>query len=157
MHGENAWCYATRIVPALSVIILAILMILSFIAKPFGRGEKYNHQGEATIGQWLLSAYLVVLHAASLVFPVRVCYSLSHVMKKINESATVSYDKEKNSYQSGSLDQTKGSMNGPSLLFVLIIPAYKEDLDTMETTLRVLSRHSQAKCYHVRFYTVRTS
>ena len=49
-----------------------------------------------------------------------------------------------------SLKSDEGDFTFPVPLFVIIIPAYKEEMDTLEMTLRVLASHSQARhCYHV--------
>ena len=43
-----------------------------------------------------------------------------------------------------------GTTSYPTPLFIVILPAYKEEMETMEATLRVLASHSQARrAYHV--------
>lgn len=48
------------------------------------------------------------------------------------------------------MDATGDIFEFPTTLFVIILPSYKEDPETLETTLDVLACHPQArKCYHV--------
>ena len=58
------------------------------------------------------------------------------LMEKMKEGSKVSTD--------------KGTIEKTNLLFAIIIPAYKEDVETLSGTLRVLASHPQARhSYHV--------
>ena len=150
MSAKDVGCYAARIVPALALTSLAVLLTLSLVVNPFGETANGPHHGEATIWQWILSVYLVALHALSVMFPVRLCYSLSHVVERMTNAAIITYDKEKNEYRTAPSERTRSLAKVASSLFVIIIPAYKEDVETLRSTLRVLAAHPQARfCYHV--------
>lgn len=73
-------------------------------------------------------------------------------MKRVKESAT-----ESPTDQSGRVSITekekdeKAELQSTWPLFVIILPAYKEEVSTLEETLRVLASHPQARrSYHVR-------
>jgi hypothetical protein len=141
MYGQMLWKYATRITPAVCLSLLVVLLMFSFVVDPFGavREGKGRHHGNLTIWQFLLRAHILMLHTLSLVFPIRAFLALGDVIKKTNETAAVSQDdKSLSSYER-------------ALLFVIIIPTYKEDVETLRNTLSVLAAHPLARrSYHVR-------
>lgn len=145
----STYLWATRCIPAFSCVAVAVLLVLSFVVWPYGKGDKGEHRGNATIPQLVLAVYTVFLHILSVAFPVRVCYAMGNVIKKIQESSSIEDHPQHRSLQ---LVKTKeGELAFPAPLFVIILPAYKEDLETLEETLRVLASHPQARhCYHVR-------
>ena len=50
---------------------------------------------------------------------------------------------------------SQGSTFAPALLFVIVIPTYKEQAETLRTTLRVLAAHPRAcSSYHVRYFSL---
>lgn len=144
----STYVWLTRCIPAFSVVFCFTLLFTSLIISPYGKGESGNHTGEATIPQLILSVYTVLLHILSIVFPVRVCWSMRDVLKKMREAG--------NDMPSGRRPRVqsigeKGSEQIPVPLFVIILPAYKEEMATLEETLRVLASHLQARAsYHVR-------
>ena len=143
------YLWVTRCIPAFSVCIIATVLVFSFVLKPFGKGEAGRHHGEATLWQLVLSAYTVILHIMSILFPARVCYAVGDVMKKMKETAKVKDAPKKR--KTLTVKTEKGSQTFPAPLFVIILPAYKEEMGTLEETLRVLGSHPQARhCYHVR-------
>jgi len=143
------YLWLTRCIPAFSVCIIATLLVFSFLVKPFGKGDTRRHHGDATPWQLALSAYTVVLHILSIVFPARVCYALGDVIRKMKESAKANHTPKKR--KTCTIKTEKGSVVYPAPLFVIILPAYKEEMGTLEETLRVLASHPQARhCYHVR-------
>jgi len=145
---KATYTWVTRCTPAWSVCIVAVLLVFAFIIKPFGKGEAGRHHGEATPWQLVLSVYTVVLHIISIMFPARVCYALGNVMKKMKESALIKDTPKKRKTQT--VKTEKGTVTYPLPLFAIILPAYKEDMATMEETLRVLASHPQARhSYHV--------
>lgn len=138
MYGDMVWKYATRITPAVSLLLLVVLLVFSFALEPFGAGRKGRHHGEVTIWQWLLCTQILVLHVMSLLFPIRVFYALGDVMKKMKETTIVTQE-----------EKDPSGLERP-LLFVIIIPTYKEELETLNNTLSVLAAHPQARfSYHV--------
>lgn len=143
------WQYLTRVAPALSLLFLVVLIVLSFAIQPFGAGSKGQHGGSPTIWQVLLGIHILVLHAMSTTFPVRAFYSLKGIMAKMNEGDPVG------GYAIGTRQQhlhvSHEKQDVSSLVFVIIIPSYKEDMDTLRTTLSVLAAHPGAcSAYHVR-------
>lgn len=76
-------------------------------------------------------------------------------MKKMKENASIRDSPKTRKLRY--VKTTKGTTAYPSLLFIIIIPAYKESVQTLEETLRVLASHSQARhAYHVSILTKAT-
>ncbi|KAK5131172.1 hypothetical protein LTR08_001258 [Meristemomyces frigidus] len=151
MNSPNAWQYTTRIVPAISVVLIVTVLVQSFIINPYGKDRPvYTHgaAGTATIWQLVLSAYTIGLHILSIVFPARVCFALGNVMERIKETALIRDDTPRR--KTTSVKSEKGTRTFPDPLFVIIIPAYKEEMSLLEETLRVLGSHPQAQySYHI--------
>ncbi|EME80830.1 uncharacterized protein MYCFIDRAFT_20982, partial [Pseudocercospora fijiensis CIRAD86] len=141
--------WATRCIPAFSCIAVFILLVLSFLISPFGKGTPGKHNGEATVPQLILSGYTVLLHLLSIAFPVRVCWAMRDVLKKMRE-AIVDTPIRSSARSLSIKTENKEEIGHPVPLFIIILPAYKEDMSTLEETLRVLGAHSQARSsYHL--------
>lgn len=131
--------YAARIAPALALIALLLLLWKSFVLvenqKPPPQEDKPPN---ASFWQCLLAAYLILLHIITASIPLRAFYALGRVISKTEEKA-----QDLSPFQ---------SMPMQSLLtFAIIIPAYKEAVDTLSETLDVLASHPHAQaCYDVR-------
>ena len=139
MHSKLLWEYTTRVTPVISLLHLIVLTLFSLIAEPFGTERESRHHGNVTIWQLLFSIYVVMLHVAASLFPIRAFYALGNVMKKMNETSSVGLD-------DGCLPSLERT-----LLHIIIIPTYKEDIETLRSTLSVLATHPQARwSYHVR-------
>lgn len=153
MSAYGLLAYFTRITPALSVVSIVVLLVFSFVVHPHGRGVtgEGDSSSSATTWQIMLSIYTVALHIMSIVFPARVCYALGEVMRSMKELAATK-EKPKGSGESLAVIKEEDETTlTPTPLFVIIIPAYKEDMNTLEETLHVLSSHAQARHeYHVR-------
>ena len=142
------YLWATRCIPAFGVFTIVTILVFAFVIKPFGKGDIGHHHGQATPWQLVLSAYTVILHVMSIVFPARVCMALANVTKKIQENAKIKDDPEDR--KTFTVENKKGNVTYPLPLFVIILPAYKEEMSTLEETLRVLAAHPQAlHSYHV--------
>lgn len=140
--------YLTRIVPALSLIGVLILLVCSFIVAPYGRVRNGEHHGEATKSQLILAVYTIILHVLSVMFAVRVCWSMGDVINGINENANVVEKPRRRKSQASKNTRVVNLHSGPT--FVVIIPAYKEDIETLQETIAVLASHPRARCsYHV--------
>lgn len=148
--GPTLWQYGTRVIPAFSVCLISLLLVFSFIIEPFGKGEKGKHHGEATTWQLVLSAYTMLLHMGSIIFPARVCYAIGDVIQKTKETAMIRDNPKRR--RTRTIDTPdRGRVSFPVPLFIIILPAYKEEMATLEETLRVMASHPQARhCYHVR-------
>lgn len=145
----TTYVWATRCIPAFSCIAVAILLVLSFVVSPFGKGEPGKHIGEATIPQLMLSGYTVLLHLLSIAFPVRVCWAMRDVLKRMRQAIEDTPIKTRGRSFSMKMEAQE-EIGQPIPLFIIIIPAYKEDMSTLEETLRVLASHAQARTsYHV--------
>ncbi|TKA77295.1 hypothetical protein B0A55_04337 [Friedmanniomyces simplex] len=150
MAAASTWAtYLTRIIPAWSVCGIATLLVFSFLIEPYGRGEPGRRHGAATVWQLVLGFYTVALHILSILFPARVCFALGDVIKHMKASAAAAND-DRRGVKTQTVETEKGSTAMPAPLFVIMLPAYKEDMGTLEETLRVLASHAQARhCYHV--------
>lgn len=147
MASMYAW--TTRCIPAFSCMALGVLLVFSFIISPYGKGESGHHNGEATISQSILAFWTVFLHILSIIFPLRVIWSIRNVITKIRESAI-----DLPIGRGRGLPKVKSKEEKeviPTPLFVIILPAYKEEMSTLEETLKVLASHDQAaESFHVR-------
>lgn len=145
----STYVWATRCIPAFSCIAVGILLVLSFLVSPFGKGTPGKHNGEATVPQLILSGYTVLLHLLSIAFPVRVCWAMRDVLKKMREAIVDTPIRSRGRSQSVKTEKHE-EVGHPVPLFIIILPAYKEDMSTLEETLRVLAAHTQARSsYHV--------
>ncbi|KAF2173915.1 hypothetical protein M409DRAFT_62133 [Zasmidium cellare ATCC 36951] len=146
MAGTYVWL--TRCIPGFSVVGVFVLLVSALVISPYGKGEKGNHTGEATIPQLILSVYTVFLHILSIVFPIRVCWAMKDVLKNVREAGNDMPSGRRPRVQS--INKEKDDKRLPVPLFVIILPAYKEEMATLEETLRVMASHLQARTsYHV--------
>lgn len=147
MAGFYAW--ATRCIPALSICLVLALSFFGFVVSPFGKIENGDHAGEATVSQLVLTGYILFLHVLSVVYPLRACCSVRDVTKRMKETATLSPSSQ--SEPVPAVNNEKGEMQSAWPIFAIILPAYKEEVSTLEETLRVLASHPRAhQSYHVR-------
>ena len=146
---NGAFSYLTRIIPALSLIALVTLLVLSLVVAPYNKNARGGNHDEATRSQLILSVYAVFLHVLSIVFPARVCWAMGDVIKKVKETASSTDKSEKRKSQTVKIGKGK-STTFQVPIFVVIIPAYKEEMETLEETIKVLASHAQARSsYHV--------
>ncbi|KAK5708560.1 hypothetical protein LTR17_020593 [Elasticomyces elasticus] len=143
MSFTGLWRYATRIAPALGLCALAALLYSSFSTAAADRGKGGSPPGHprATGWHWLLSIHVLILHIATTLFPLRAYRALGNVIVEMRAAA----------HQiSTSEDPATSTCSHPALRFAIILPAYREDIHTLRTTLDVLASHPQAgTCYHV--------
>lgn len=146
----SLYVWSTRCVPAFSICLVAVLLVLSFVVSPYGRGHNGQHTGRATTSQLILSIYTAFLHLLSIAFPIRVCWSMRDYLRRMRAAAHDSLSPDTNG-STGQKEKPEGATDDPVPLFIIILPAYKEEVATLEETLRVLASHSQARTsYHVR-------
>ena len=148
----GTYIYITRIIPALSVLALVTVIIFSFVIEPYGHGQNSSSQfhdpAAATSWQLALSAYTILLHLMSIAFPARVCWAMGDVIRHLKESASIKDSPKKRRGQTLRGDRGSTALQIP--MFVIILPAYKEEITTLEETLRVLASHPRAQqSYHV--------
>lgn len=144
----SSYVWATRCIPAFSICAVAVLLVLALVVQPYGREEEGKHNGETTWAQLVLSWYTVLLHIMSIAFPLRVCWSMIDMIRRMRDANAAMPSTRRQ--RVASIKNDEGDFTFPVPLFVIIIPAYKEEVETLEMTLRVLASHSQARhCYHV--------
>ncbi|SMQ51797.1 unnamed protein product [Zymoseptoria tritici ST99CH_3D7] len=141
--------WSTRCVPAFSIGLVFVLLAYAFVVAPYGKAYNGDYTGEATSSQLILSIYTVLLHILSIVFPIRVCWSLRDVVKRMRNSAAIENPSTPRlEKQEFTMKGNETQLTFPS--FPIILPAYKEEVSTLEETLRVLASHPQARqSYHV--------
>ena len=145
----SIYLYLTRIVPALSLLGVLFLLVCSFIIAPYGKAERGEHHGEATKSQLVLAAYTILLHIVSVLFAVRVCWAMGDVINGTKQDANVAEKSRRRSSHAVRNRKPSKVQQGP--IFVIIIPAYKEEVEILRETLRVLAYHPRAQSsYHVR-------
>lgn len=142
------YAWVTRCIPAFSIGLVIALSFFGLFASQFGGVGHAGHTVEATVLQLILAGYILFLHTLSVVYPLRVCYSIRDVTKRMKEASS-----ETVTSQIGPGPDTKHVKESPQPqcpLFAIILPAYKEEVSTLEETLRVLAAHPQAReSYHV--------
>ncbi|KAI7084879.1 hypothetical protein KC356_g6386 [Hortaea werneckii] len=148
----GTYIYITRIIPALSVLALVTVIIFSFVIEPYGHSQnsssQFNDPAAATSWQLALSAYTILLHFMSIAFPARVCWAMGDVIRHMKESASIKDSPKKRRGQTLKGDRGSTALQIP--MFVIILPAYKEEITTLEETLRVLASHPRARqSYHI--------
>lgn len=144
----STYLWFTRCIPGFTVLGVFALLISALIISPYGKGEKGKHAGDATFSQLILSVYTVFLHILSIVFPIRVCWSMRDVLRNMREAGNDMPTGRRPRVQSINKEHQEKELPVP--LFVIILPAYKEENATLEETLRVMASHMQARTsYHV--------
>ncbi|CAK1366763.1 unnamed protein product [Cercospora beticola] len=144
----TTYTWTTRCLPGFSICAVFALLLCSFIISPYGKGEPGKHNGEATLPQLILSGYTVFCHVMSIVFPIRVCWAIRDLLKSMRTSALEVPNTTR--HRSHMVKRDSGTFEQPVPLFVIILPAYKEEVATLEETIRVLASHTQARAsYHL--------
>ncbi|KAI7349720.1 hypothetical protein KC320_g5922 [Hortaea werneckii] len=146
----GTYIYITRIIPALSLLVLLTIIIFSLVIEPYGQNSSSRPSGPAAATSWqlVLSAYTVLLHFMSIAFPTRVCWAMGDVIRHMKELAIIKDSPKKRRGQN--LKRDRGSVVLQIPMFVIILPAYKEEITTLEETLRILASHPRARqSYHI--------
>jgi hypothetical protein len=128
------------------------------------------------LSQKLLIFYLLLVHIDTVLFSCRLCFSIIVVNQKIRATLLRRHDlpsgfysegilqpadakemssKSSQSSRSSPFDSDQLRINEPStgeVIHAIIIPNYREDIDTLRTTLAVLASHPRARTqYEVSF------
>lgn len=127
--------YITRTLPAQSLAAIAVLIVLSLAVAPYGSTKPSGTDSNMTFWQWIFAAYVVTLHVMPVLFTARAFQAIGYVHKRICETSA----------HYGTPYKSVGSVE-----FAIIIPAYKEEAETLHLTLAVLASHELATSYHVR-------
>jgi hypothetical protein len=151
--------WATRCIPGLSVLALLVLIESALqifqttfigLTYPTGLIKRTN----PVVAQFLFSTYTILLHLLAFLFPLRLCravwYATSAIRQAQFDSGNFLSNKEKDN--DGSSPRLRGSDGDDAdIVHVVIIPIYKEEVETLEDTLNVLASHSAARqTYNVR-------
>lgn len=132
--------YAARIAPALALIALLLLLwkSLASLVESQRLPPEEDKPPNASFWQCLLAAYLILLHIITASIPLRAFRALGYVISKTEEKAR-------------DLSPLQSLPMQSLLIFAIIIPAYKETVDTLGETLGILASHPHAQaCYDVR-------
>lgn len=160
---ERFWLWATRCIPGLLTFILASLVYLSLIDGRNLALQQYHHYPSTwpSPAQLFFIAYGIILHISALNFPIRLCRAARSITHEIMvdqaecaaraaaEDALPAEEKETKETQV-SFDMMKTEDATPDIIHAIMVPSYKEDVSTLEDTLKVLASHTNAsKQYHV--------
>jgi hypothetical protein len=102
------------------------------------------HVPTPVVAQTLFVGYSILLHVLALLFPLRLCasaYAATQGVRKAHGSArkTLSTDLLE-------LDLQHDTHNkAASVTMAIILPSYKEDIEILESSLRVLASHRLAR------------
>jgi hypothetical protein len=144
--------WATRCIPGLSVLALLVLIECALqvfqtsligLTYPTGLIKRTN----PVVAQFIFSTYTISLHVLALLFPLRLCRAVwaatSAIQQAQYESGNFISKKEKdNDGGSPKLRCTDGEEG--DIIHAIIIPIYKEEVETLEDTLSVLASHPAA-------------
>ena len=160
------WC--TQRITSLGLVSLFFLLYLAL-----WHSRRQGEQERISKSQLVLACYTVLIHVLGLTFPLRLCYATWRLTQSLRESTTsrgpVTASKadfetqpklskspsgsEISSYASSSSDIVSSDSESSassltdegSVVHAIIVPNYKEDLDTLRETLEVLACHPQAR------------
>jgi len=150
--------WSLRCIPGLATFALIVLLEcalkivqtewLSFFYPPF-----LKHSQAPVIAQGLFISYSIFLHILALLFPLRLCASAwaategiraRHGRSRIDHEGGL----ERDIPYDGTRDhdsQQDGAKRSERVIMAIVLPSYKEDIEILETSLRVLASHSMAK------------
>lgn len=125
-----------RCIPGISIVLLFILVELSL---GIGRSAYFYllHEQPPTplfasvVPQIIFSTYSLALHVLAALFPLRLAHATHTATKAIR------------AYHLRDVQPLEESQHGTTM--VIILPAYKETLDTLRETLDVLASHVDAR------------
>ncbi|KIW96592.1 uncharacterized protein Z519_01983 [Cladophialophora bantiana CBS 173.52] len=150
--------WSLRCIPGLSVFGLLILLEsalkivetewLSFFYPPF-----LKHIASPVVAQTIFISYSLFLHILALLFPLRLCASAysaareikaAHRPSKLTPSDTLQCDVFRDDPRELHPQQDTAKRLG-TVTMAVVLPSYKEDIEILETSLRVLASHTLAK------------
>lgn len=151
--------WATRCIPGLSVLALLVLIECALqvfqtsligLTYPTGLIKRTN----PVVAQFIFSTYTIALHILALLFPLRLCRAVwtatSAIQQAQYESGNFISNKEKDNDGGSPKLRSRDGEEG-DIIHAIIIPIYKEEVETLEDTLSVLASHPAARhIYDVR-------
>ncbi len=181
--GLYAW--SARCIPGFSILVLLALTLLALTDTDlsfqtswhdaiYNTGRRASRPKvptpipEITYSQIIFAVYNAFIHFLSLLFPLRLCWSLWQItgqVQDLNSQYTTNLGKQ---LTDDTKTRTVGSVGGSlspidtsgsnhhdwperpksssgMVYHALMIPIYKEDIDTLRDTLDVLASHAQAR------------
>ncbi|ETI28794.1 hypothetical protein G647_01245 [Cladophialophora carrionii CBS 160.54] len=144
-----------RCTPGLSVFCLLILLEaalrivetewLSFFYPPF-----LNHIASPVVAQTLFISYAVFLHIVAFLFPLRLCASAYAATRDIKAAHGLSKPTTANTATLDALGNDPGLQQSAlkksdSVTLAVVLPSYKEEVEILESSLRVLASHTLAR------------
>lgn len=159
----NVVKWFSRCLPGLSTLSLLILLELSLkIVETEWISFYYPtfliHRHASLVAQALFILYSVFLHVLALIFPLRLCAAVYSATKQIEAAHKCQKGFTGEDVSSRLVDSERiepGEAQSPSVTMAIILPSYKEDVEILETSLRVLASHRHAKTsYDVRMLRV---
>lgn len=155
----STYRWATRTIPIWSLCAVILIIIFAYSTPPWSSSRvdlRPAADSQASLWQIIISVYTVVVHLLAIGFPLRVIFAFGDVMRHMRESAATYSSSTSDSASEASYDE-KDLIKRSMPIFVIILPAYKEEIHTLLETLRVLASHPQARQqYHVRQCTLAT-
>jgi hypothetical protein len=149
----NVAKWFSRCLPGLSTLSLLILLELSLkIVETEWISFYYPtfllHRHASLVAQALFIFYSVFLHVLALIFPLRLCAAVHSATKQIQ--ATHNCQKgfageDVSSRLVGPEHIKPGAAQSSSVTMAIILPSYKEEVEILEASLRVLASHRHAK------------
>lgn len=166
-----------RCIPGLSVLLWIAVTYLALGGR-LGAKSMPTDWNRLTPWQIVYILYSVIAHLfACLLFPIRLCWALWHISDEIKSAKFEAFEGQPHAESEGDTDDKSSqlSLSGKTLsvsdgplsragtpkgssfpemedvvVHAIILPSYKEDMDTMRQTLAVLASHVLAKkCYDV--------
>ena len=182
--GLYAW--SARCIPGFSILVLLALTLLALTDTdlPFQKswhsaiyetGHRPPIKGphapvaDITYSQFIFASYNVLIHFLSLLFPLRLCWSLWQITGQVQDLNSQHTTNLGNQATEDTKTRTVGSVGGSlspidtsgnehrddwpespkgnsgMVYHAIMIPIYKEDIDTLRDTLDVLASHAQAR------------
>lgn len=158
--------WSLRCIPGLATFALIVLLEcalkivqtewLSFFYPPF-----LKHSPAPVVAQGLFISYSIFLHILALLFPLRLCASAWAAAEGIRARHGLSRGGHEGGLAHGmprdeirDTDQRRDGAKYPErVIMAIVLPSYKEDIEILETSLRVLASHSMAKSsYDVQYH-----
>lgn len=143
-----------------------------------GKGRHHHFRPQITNSQLALVYYTLFVHVLGLLFPIRLCYAVRSMIKNLRiqqqapqprkrlakiqfrttESESGCEDSTSSDFSESEIElSTESEYEDDPLVHAIILPNYKEDMDTLRETLEVLASHQLASSsYEVRRIRLKT-
>ena len=161
--GIISWAF--QCIPGISIVGLLILVNLAlndihswvwiawFSSHEHGHGRDtlgspdqqhhVRHSDNLAIGQMIYVIYTIFVHLMALGFPLRLLWALWHLTGSVKRASLSPIDTS----STWSCDDGQHASNESQgmAIHAILLPNYKEDIDTLRETLDVLASHAQAR------------